>query len=415
MLRNLEVLRTIIVTLVVGVSTANAETTVIQEDFDSGFAVGALGHYMLGPLDGQRHWSADGGVGGPGAWVDDSAGFTAHTSPNYVVFGDYPSYGDAIWAITCEEAYGSSDPIIALTLEFFAAVQDNANFNLYISPDNTTWTDVTAGCPPVTPRCQPSVIDIQYSCDLTSFLAPAGIDTTLYIRWNNTDPASTTCWQIGLDTITASVTTTAETIVIQEDFDAPRQGNWVGIGGVGGPGGWVNDSAGFTPHTSPYYAVVGDYPSFGDAIWTVTDEDAFTASEPIIGLTLEFFAAVQDNANFNLYISPDKCSWTDVTPGCPSVTPRCQPSVIDVQYSCDLTSYLAPAGIDTTLYIRWNNTDPSSTSCWQIGLDTITATITTADAIPTVSEWGLIVMSLLVLTTGTLVYARRHRAQARPV
>ena len=33
-------------------------------------------------------------------------------------------------------------------------------------------------------------------------------------------------------------------------------------------------------------------------------------------------------------------------------------------------------------------------------------------AVPTVSEWGLIVMTLLVLTAGTLVYARRRPIHA---
>lgn len=34
--------------------------------------------------------------------------------------------------------------------------------------------------------------------------------------------------------------------------------------------------------------------------------------------------------------------------------------------------------------------------------------------IPTVSEWGLVAMALVMLTAGTLVYTRRHRAQAQP-
>ena len=38
--------------------------------------------------------------------------------------------------------------------------------------------------------------------------------------------------------------------------------------------------------------------------------------------------------------------------------------------------------------------------------------VCTPAGIPTVSEWGLIVMSLLVLTAGTLVYARRRPIRA---
>ena len=37
---------------------------------------------------------------------------------------------------------------------------------------------------------------------------------------------------------------------------------------------------------------------------------------------------------------------------------------------------------------------------------------TPAAAIPTVSEWGLMVMALLVLTAGTLVHRKRRTASA---
>ena len=40
------------------------------------------------------------------------------------------------------------------------------------------------------------------------------------------------------------------------------------------------------------------------------------------------------------------------------------------------------------------------------------ALIESCQAIPAVSEWGLILMTLLVLTAGTLVYTRRGPAQA---
>ncbi len=35
-----------------------------------------------------------------------------------------------------------------------------------------------------------------------------------------------------------------------------------------------------------------------------------------------------------------------------------------------------------------------------------------SDAVPTVSEWGLIIMALLSLTAGTIVFARRRRPAA---
>lgn len=36
----------------------------------------------------------------------------------------------------------------------------------------------------------------------------------------------------------------------------------------------------------------------------------------------------------------------------------------------------------------------------------------TVEPIPTVSEWGLMAMALLLLTAGTVVIGRRHRAAA---
>ena len=45
----------------------------------------------------------------------------------------------------------------------------------------------------------------------------------------------------------------------------------------------------------------------------------------------------------------------------------------------------------------------------EAGEDSETCPADCADAIPTVSEWGLIVMTLLLLTAGTIVFGRRRR------
>ena len=72
----------------------------------------------------------------------------------------------------------------------------------------------------------------------------------------------------------------------------------------------------------------------------------------------------------------------------------------------NLTEVTVPAGA-TRLFVGFND----SGAQWNNDGDVV-VTVLTGTPIPTVSEWGLIVMSLLVLTAGTLVYARRRPVRA---
>jgi subtilisin family serine protease len=55
---------------------------------------------------------------------------------------------------------------------------------------------------------------------------------------------------------------------------------------------------------------------------------------------------------------------------------------------------------------------PGNDVTWGWGrINSYSTVLTAANPVPVVSEWGMAVMTLLVLTGGTLVYARRQRAQ----
>ncbi len=74
---------------------------------------------------------------------------------------------------------------------------------------------------------------------------------------------------------------------------------------------------------------------------------------------------------------------------------------------CSNACDLADAGIPSARYVMIEN-DREDPGTLTEGPEVDAVRVSVADPVPTVSEWGLVVMALLVLTAGTLVYARRR-------
>lgn len=136
------------------------------------------------------------------------------------------------------------------------------------------------------------------------------------------------------------------------------------------------------------------------------------------------FTSSMPNGHSHGQYSPDPSHWGADLPQQPAPEP--QECIVQPQPIGCFPTEIPPGGPEPTDCPPFSPQDPdpngprfvfgeaSSNACVDVDLDG-TVTIETiplageGGAIPTVSEWGLIIMTLLALTAGTLVFARRRR------